>query len=78
MVSNSRDKNLYNKTKHTMTGWFNIHYKRLKQIDMNGNFIKEFVSISEAARQTSLTASCICECCQGKRKSTKGYRWKYV
>lgn len=31
MVSNSRDKNLYNKTKHTMTGWFNIHYKRLKQ-----------------------------------------------
>ena len=179
MVSNSRDKNLYNKTKHTMTGWFNIHYKRLKQrqrikfamdlsfdrweleqwileynydifiklfknwkdnnfitdlvpsidridcmkpysfdnmqlltwkqntekynnvernkyklndcehmvcktqkkvkqLDMNGNFIREFVSISEAARQTNLTASCICECCQGKRKSTKGYRWKYV
>lgn len=52
--------------------------KKVKQLDMNGNFIREFVSISEAARQTNLTASCICECCQGKRKSTKGYRWKYV
>lgn len=178
-MSNSRDKKIYDKTKHTMTGWFNIHYKRLQQrqrikfaidlpfdrwaleqwileynydvfiklfkewkdndfiidlipsidridcmkpysfdnmqlltwkqnkekynnierqiyklddceymicktrrkvqqLDMDGNFIKEFISISEAARQTNSIASCICECCQGKRKSTKGYRWKYV
>lgn len=178
-MSNSRDKKIYDKTKHTMTGWFNIHYKRLQQrqrikfaidlpfdrwaleqwileynydvfiklfkewkdndfiidlipsidridcmkpysfdnmqlltwkqnkekynnierqkhklddceymicktrrkvqqLDMDGNFIKEFISMSEAARQTNSIASCICECCQGKRKSTKGYRWKYV
>ena len=52
--------------------------RKVQQLDMDGNFIKEFISMSEAARQTNSIASCICECCQGKRKSTKGYRWKYV
>lgn len=179
MMGNSRDKKIYDKTKHTITGWFNIHYKRLQQrqrikfgidlpfdrwqleqwildynydiffklfkewkennyiadlvpsidrincmkpyffenmqlltwkqnkekynnierrkygfenckqmvyktqkrvqqLDMNGNFIKEYNSLSEASRQNNITTSCICECCQGKRKSTKGYRWKYA
>ena len=177
-MGNSRDKKLYEKTKHTITGWFNIHYKRLQQrqrkkfgidlpfdrweleqwilkynfdifiklfknwqnndynsdlvpsidridcmksysfdniqlltwkensekyneierkkynldkcehmvsktrkkvqqFDFDGNFIKDFISISEASRQVHISFSCICECCQGKRKTAKGYRWKY-
>ena len=30
-MGNSRDKKLYNKTKYTLTGWFNTHYKRMQQ-----------------------------------------------
>ena len=30
-MGNSRDKKLYSKTKYTITGWFNVHYKRLQQ-----------------------------------------------
>ena len=30
-MSNSRDKKIYQETKHTMTNWFNVHYKRIKQ-----------------------------------------------
>ena len=174
-MGNSRDKKLYDKTKHTITGWFNIHYKGMSQrerkhfdrdlsfdrwefekwildnnfekfselfsnwiksefntdlcpsidrIDpykgytfdnmqlltwkennikghnekknssveqmlkstrkrvqkflLDGKFIEEYISLSEAARQNNISSACICECCKGKRKSAKGFRWKYV
>lgn len=178
-MGNSRDKKLYEKTKHTMTGWFNNHYKRLlqrqrvkfgkdlpfdrwdleswvltryydsfvkifkkwqesnydkelvpsidridcmkpydfsnmqiitwkenhekynkverklyrldkcehmvsktrrpvKQLDFAGKIKATYKSITEAAKITNISTSIICECCQGKRRSSKGYRWSYV
>lgn len=38
----------------------------------------EFKSISEAARQVGGSAGNICNTCQGKHKSTAGYRWEYI
>ena len=32
-MGNSRDQKLYQKTKHTITGWFNTHYKRMRQLE---------------------------------------------
>lgn len=37
-----------------------------------------FVSASEAQRKLGFYKSHISACCLGKRKSTKGYRWRYV
>lgn len=52
--------------------------KAVKQINRDGTIKNYFISISEAARQTKIDSSTICECCQGKRKSAKGYRWCYA
>lgn len=50
--------------------------KPVLQFDKQGNLIREWSSISEACRN-GYTASSICQCCQGKRKSHKGFIWRY-
>lgn len=57
-----------------------LHYesKRVAMCDMQGRLIKEFGAIAEAERETGINRSKICLVCQGKRNSTKGYKWRYV
>lgn len=51
--------------------------KQVCQYDLDGNFIKKYESIAEAARITGSDASKITMCCRHKRKSTNGFRWEY-
>lgn len=52
--------------------------KKVIQFDLQGNFIKEFPSASEAGRELKLSYNSICEVCRGKRaKTCGGYIWKY-
>lgn len=51
--------------------------KPILQYDLEDNFIKEWVSASEAARQLGFSQSNISACCLGKRKQANGYKWKY-
>lgn len=51
--------------------------KPVEQYDLNGEFIKEYVSISDAARVIGKGNSLICNCCKGKRTSAYGFIWKY-
>lgn len=39
--------------------------------------VVEFYSMSEAGRKTNARQGDICRCCQGERKSSGGYIWKY-
>lgn len=48
------------------------------QIDANGNIINSFVSIREAEEKTGIHNSLIIGVCQGKHKTTHGYKFKYV
>lgn len=50
--------------------------KKILQLDSDGNIVKYFDSISDAGRQGYDRAS-ITYCCQGKRKTAGGYKWKY-
>ncbi len=50
---------------------------KIKQYDKKGNLIKIWNGLNETARKLNLQASKICLCCQGKRKSTGGYVWRY-
>ena len=53
--------------------------KPVAQIDIETNeIINTFVSASEAGRKTNINSSKISAVCNGKRKSTGGYKWKYI
>ena len=54
----------------------NMNAKQVAQYDLENNLIKIWDSIAEANRN-GFSASKICLCCQGKRKTHKGYIWKY-
>jgi hypothetical protein len=45
------------------------------QFDLNGNFIREYFSASEAYRITKVSK--ITPCCRGERNKAGGYIWKY-
>ncbi len=47
------------------------------QYDLEGNFIKEYISQSQASRETNIHQSCIGACCNGKIKTSGGFIWKF-
>jgi len=51
--------------------------KKVMQISLEGDFIREFISVSEASKQTGFNKSCIAKVCRGVRKSSGGYFWKF-
>lgn len=50
--------------------------KTILQLTKNGELVREWTSINEANRN-GFDQSNICNCCQGKRKTHKGYIWRY-
>lgn len=51
--------------------------KPVKQFDLDGNLIKEYASISEAAKLNCLKERGIVRCARGLQKKSKGYVWKF-
>jgi hypothetical protein len=51
--------------------------KIVEQYDLNGNFIKKYDSLTEAANENSLDLKNISHCCRGESKSAYGFIWKY-
>lgn len=52
--------------------------KPVRQLDLDGNFIREFISAAEAERITGISAKHIPSVCNGSRKSTGESKWEYV
>lgn len=47
------------------------------QYDLEGNKLQEFVSLSEAARNTKSSVEKIILCCQRQRKTHNNFQWRY-
>jgi hypothetical protein len=47
------------------------------QFDLDGNFIKEWEGIIDAAKHLNGTSTNIMRCCKGKFKQAYGYKWEY-
>lgn len=53
--------------------------RKVNQYDLNGNFIKTFNTISEAADSVGLKSiTGITNACTGRSQSSKGYIWRYA
>lgn len=50
--------------------------KKVIQLTLNGEFIAEYPTITEACKQTG-AGSHIGDCCRGDRKKAGGFRWMY-
>lgn len=53
-------------------------YKAVIQLDLNGNEIRRFSSVTESAWATKCDLSGIASCCRGLVKSIGGFRWCYA
>lgn len=65
--------------------WLSNQRKALEKYDkpvigydpLTGKTFVEFNSIQEAGRN-GYEASCVCDCCKGKRKTHRGLMWRYA
>lgn len=51
--------------------------RKVCQLDKNGTFIREFESITEAAKYVNGNVTSITRVCRGRRPSAYGYKWRY-
>lgn len=50
--------------------------KPVLQYDLNGNLIKEWISVNDAGRN-GYNQGNVADCCRGERKTHKGFIWRY-
>ena len=50
--------------------------KPVYQYDLNGNFIKKWISASECKRN-GFNQGAISACCRGERNKHGGYKWSF-
>ena len=52
--------------------------KKIIQYSIDGILIKEWVSLSTAAKELNISSTGICNCCKNKTQSFKGFKWSYA
>ena len=55
----------------------NMFKKKVLQYTKNGEFVKEYDSLSDASKSIGVSKSNLSSACIGRRKTCKGYIWKY-
>ena len=64
-------------SKETIRKIIKSKQKPVVQYSKSGEKIKEYISAVEAEDKTGIGRSHISQCCNGKRKSTGGYIWRF-
>lgn len=71
---NDNESNNFEIVNHINAGTAN----RIRQLDLQGNCVCVYNSMGEAARAVNGTHSHISECCRGKIRTYKGYKWEKI
>ena len=61
-----------------MLGANNHNAQSVAQLDLDGNLLNEYKSLTEASKATGISVSKISAVCKGRRKTAGGYIWKYL
>lgn len=51
--------------------------KKVVQYLLNGTVLSQFLSVTEASKQTGISKTCISRCCRNERESSGGFLWQY-
>ena len=71
-------KSNYIKSPYSQRGIKNPRCKKIKQLDMNGNLIKNWDSIKSVYLELGFSQSYISRCCKGIFESAYNYKWEFV
>lgn len=52
--------------------------KKVVQLTPDGEYVKTFESMTEAAKSVDIPKSCIYSVCKGQRPTSRGYKWMYL
>jgi len=52
--------------------------KKVNKYTLDGEYLETFNSMADAARSINIDISCISRCCNGHRKTSSGFVWKYA
>ena len=76
--SNNRSFRVSNKIQKPKVAVKGFHMAtKVNQYDLNMNLIRSFNSVREAAKELSLSETCISRCCRHERKTYKDFIWEY-
>lgn len=56
---------------------FDIFKKPILQYDLDGNFVKEFTCVKDAANSVNTSTTCISRVAKGKGKYANRFQWRY-
>lgn len=56
----------------------NASARKVIQLDMDGNFIREWDYMTQVQEELSFNVANLTACCRGRIKSAYGYKWKYA
>ena len=57
---------------------YNAHGTTIKCLDLNGNLVKIYQKVADAAREVGCHPASITGCIKGREKTCKGYKWAYL
>lgn len=72
--------NILTKIKHINSikvGKLNTNSKEILQFSLDGDFIRKWDCIKDVERELNILQPSISYCCNGKRKTAYGYKWKH-
>lgn len=65
------------KGKFNKLGAKNGRARAIYQYDLNGNLIKEWLTITDASKELNIFRQSISDCLNGRNKTSGGFIWKY-
>lgn len=77
-VSKERRKHQSEIMKGRYEGANNPSAKAVVQLSKNGIFIKEYKTMTKAAKENNTYKSGICQCCKDKQNTCGGFKWQYL